>query len=480
MQIGQLMRGVSFATQLPHDTEIVSITSDSRAAEKGGMFFCIKGVDRDGHDFAQSAAKSGAVIVCERDLNLPNQITVDDTRAAFAAACSAWYGEPLRDMKLIGITGTNGKTSTSYILKHILEQCRCKVGLIGTIQNLIGNREIEAQYTTPDTQKLFELFSQMRDANCGYCVMEVSSHALEQGRVKGLHFAASCFTNLTQDHLDFHGTLENYFAAKCKLFDMSDSAAINTDDKWGAGIVLPANVRRLDYSSLSDAAQLYAENPRFSAGGVTLTLCHDGQKREVSIPMPGRFSVYNAMSAVSCALLLGFAFGDVANALSSAKGVKGRAEVFGTNADFTVLIDYAHTPDGIENILSSIREVTEGRIISVVGCGGDRDPVKRPLMGEAAARLSDFVVVTSDNPRTEEPMSIIEQILPGVERHETPFTVIENRREAIEYAVCCAKTDDVVVLLGKGHETYQIIGTVKNHFDEREVLADIFERMENE
>ncbi len=474
MLLSQLLKGIEHKTSLPMQTEIETLTVDSRKAAPGVLFCCIKGLTRDGHDFAPGAAEAGAVILAERDLGLPGQIVVENTRLAFAAVCENYFGSPLERLRLIGITGTNGKTSITYMLKHILERCGHKTGLIGTVQNMIGDEVIESHFTTPDTFELHELFGKMADAGCEFCVMEVSSFGLEQGRVAGLHFDTACFTNLTQDHLDTHGTMENYFAAKCLLFERCDRAVINIDDEWGRRLPVAEGVQIISISAKGEA-EMSASDIVCRADGVEFTMTVPSQS--VSLPVtagiPGRFTVHNLLCAAGCALSAGVPAGEIAAALRTVSGVKGRAEVYPTGRDFTVILDYAHSPDGVENILSSMREVCTGRLVVLLGCGGDRDAAKRPLMGEAAARLADFVIVTSDNPRSEEPMAIISQIVPGVEKHSTPYVVIENRREAIEYAVTHAQTDDVIVLAGKGHETYQILGTGTIHFDEREVLAEI-------
>ena len=474
MLLTKLMEGIEY-TGFDGDCEITDITSDSRKAGEGMAFVCIKGLTRDGHDFAPTVAAQGAaVVVCERDLGLANQVIVSSTRSALAAMCENLMGRPLDRLRLIGITGTNGKTSATTITKQVLESCGHKCGLIGTIQNMIGDRVLHTEFTTPEIYELHRLFQQMADAGCDTAIMEVSSHALELERVAGLHFAAACFTNLTEDHLDFHGTMEAYFAAKAKLFGMTDCAVINIDDEWGNKLRIDDSVELMTYGIDNPLADLNARDVTFSADGVAFTLCAQGKEYRVKVPTPGKFSAYNALSAAGCALVVGVPPETVAQALNHSTGIKGRAEVYPTGRDFTIILDYAHTPDGVENILSSMRAVSEGRLVALLGCGGDRDPYKRPLMGEAAARLADFVIVTSDNPRTEDPESIVQQIIPGVEKHDTPYVAIVNRREAMKYAVEHAQPGDVIVLAGKGHEDYQILGKTKVHFDEREVLDEIF------
>lgn len=480
MLLSEVMEGIEYSG-FEGDCEITDMTADSRKVTDGMAFVCIKGVGRDGHEFAAAAAAKGAaVIVCERDLGIANQVIVNSTRSAFAVMCENFFGRPLEKLKLIGITGTNGKTSTAFITKQILEHCGHKCGLIGTIQNMIGDEAFHADYTTPDTYELHSLFSRMAEGNCEYVVMEVSSHALAQDRVIGLHFSAACFTNLTEDHLDFHGTMDAYFEAKTLLFGMTDVAVINIDDSWGNKIPIADDVELLTYGIGNDLADIHAENVEFFADGVSFKLCTGGKEIHVKVPTPGKFSAYNALSAAGCALAAGITPEKIAEALNCSFGIKGRAEVYPTGSDFTIILDYAHTPDGVENILSSMREVSKGRLVALFGCGGDRDPYKRPIMGEAASRLADFVIVTSDNPRSEDPEVIVKQIVPGVEKHNTPYVVIVNRREAMKYAVEHAQPNDVIVFAGKGHEDYQILSTGKIHFDEREVLDEIFAELDSE
>lgn len=484
MLLYNLLAGLTCDTKLDlKNVEITGITSDSRKVTPGCLFVCVKGMRSDGHDFAKAAVEAGAAaILCEKELGLPQQVWVRDTLGAFAVVCENWFGNPLAKLRLVGVTGTNGKTSTTYILKNLLEKCGYKVGLIGTICNMIGDEVLPTEYTTPATFELHEIFGKMRDAKCDFCLMEVSSQALDQGRVDGLKFETSCFTNLTQDHLDVHGTMERYFSIKCRIFNMSRSTAINMDDEWCRKIQLPDSVRGIKYGVNNPDAECRASNVEYRADGVSFDVSFKGMSGKASIPIPGEFSVHNALSAFCCALNVGVPFPVALEALSTCRGVKGRAEVYPIDKPYTVIIDYAHAPDGVANILSAMRAVMkkDGRLVIVIGCGGDRDPLKRPIMGETASRLADFVIVTSDNPRTEEPMSIIEQIIPGVKEHDTPYVVIENRREAIEYAVRNAQENDVIVLAGKGHEDYQIIGKTKHHFDEREVLSEIFAKLESE
>lgn len=453
------------------ETEITDITNDSRAVQAGSMFFCISGSAVDGHKFAASAAEKGAaVVVAEHDVGLPNQVIVPDTHAAYSSACAAFYGNPADKLRLIGVTGTNGKTTVTYLLKSVLEQLGHKVGLIGTIQNMVGDEVVEARNTTPDAKELHGLFARMVAAGCDSVVMEVSSHALCQKRVSGLHFAAGMFTNLSQDHLDYHGTMENYLEAKKLLFKMCDVAIINSDDEYADRIAEGVNCRIVTCSVDRNDADYIAKGTVYKPDGVKFELLGLDKIASVRSRTPGRFSVYNSMIAGVCAIELGNDFDAVCIALGNASGVKGRAEVVPTGRDYTVVIDYAHTPDGLENILRTMRDIKTGRLVALFGCGGDRDSTKRPLMAQVAARLADYVIITSDNPRSEQPSAIIGDIVVGIEGSGTPYTVIENRAEAIKFAIDNAMTDDIIVLAGKGHETYQILADGKIHFDEREVV----------
>ena len=471
MTVLTLLHNLKYKTTID-DCTVTGVTSDTRAVKEGSLFVCIKGIRRDGHDYAKEALDKGAcAVVCERDLGLNRQILVDDTRKAFSLLCIRWYGDPASKMKLIGVTGTNGKTTVTCLLKQMLERFGCKVGLIGTMHNMIGDRTLETANTTPLPDKLQEVLAEMQREGCEYVVMEVSSQALEEERVYGMHFTRALFTNLTQDHLDFHKTMERYFAAKCKLFDMADQAVVNLDDAYGKQIAGAAPCPVLTYSVDTDAAAFTAKNVRPRADGVAFEVLGEGIIGRANIKIPGLFSVYNALCAVACAASLGFDFDRVLAALGAAEGVKGRLEVVPTGRDYTVLIDYAHTPDGLENVLSALRSFTQGRLIALFGCGGDRDKTKRPKMGAVVARYADLAVVTSDNPRSENPAAIIDDILAGMQDSKTPREVIENRRDAIFWTIAHAKPGDVIVLAGKGHETYQILKDGEIHFDEREVVA---------
>lgn len=470
MKLSELLRNVSILDGNA-ELEVGGIAYDSRAVKPGDVFVCIKGFATDGHSYVQKAIENGAVAIVAQDaveVCVP-VVYVADSRLALAQMSKVYYGCPDEKMQIIGITGTNGKTTVTYLIKHILEQQGAKVGLIGTNQNMIGDTVLPTERTTPESKELYAMFADMVEAGCSHVVMEVSSHALELSRVGGVRFAVGVFTNLTQDHLDFHGDMEHYYLAKAKLFSVCEKSVINTDDAYGKRLAEFAPAL-LGYS-IESASQLQATEIEISAKGVLYDAIYAGEETSVHIGIPGKFSVYNSLAALGVALQLGVDIDAAVRALLTAKGVKGRAEVVPTATPYTVLIDYAHTPDGLENIISTVNEFKTARVITVFGCGGDRDRTKRPLMGETAARLSDFVIVTSDNPRTEDPERIIDDIMPGVLKTDCPHVRITSRKDAIAYALAHAQPDDIIVLAGKGHETYQILNTGKIHFDEREVVC---------
>jgi len=474
MKLYELLKGTGIANPyIEEDTEISSITCDSRRVEPGCLFVCIAGTAMDGHQFAPQAEQDGAAaVVVQRDMGLRTQLMADNTRMAWAQICANWFGHPASRLKMVGVTGTNGKTTTTTLIKSMLEHQGYKVGLIGTIHNLIGDRRLPARHTTPDPYDLQSLLALMVVEGCDYCVMEVSSHALDQRRVAGCEYEVGVFTNLTQDHLDYHGTMENYMLAKKELFSLSRAAIVNMDDSWAPAMSAELPCPLTTYSAHSDSADYVARNIRYRADGVDFELVGVGQIGRVNMQIPGEFSVYDGSCAATVCLQLGLPFDKVVEALSAASGVKGRAEVVPTGRDFTVVIDYAHTPDGLDNICRTLKQCCTGRLVTLFGCGGDRDKTKRPLMGAVAAELSDYLVVTSDNPRSEDPAAIIEDILVGVRDKNTPYTVVENRVEAIHWVIDNARSGDTILLAGKGHETYQILKEETIHLDEREVVAE--------
>lgn len=473
MRLKKLLEGYNTKADFD-DAEVSGICYDSRKVKPGDLFVCVSGFSADGHKYALSAEKSGAAaIIAERKLegvSVPVAV-VENSRRALAFVSDTFYGHPSGKFKLIGITGTNGKTTTTFLVKKILEDAGFKVGLIGTNKNIIGEREIPSERTTPESLELAELFSEMADEGVDCVVMEVSSHSLTLERVAYCEFDVGAFTNLTQDHLDFHKTMENYLEAKKKLFDMCKTGIINVDDEGGRRILCGCGCVTVSYG-IDSASDIQAGNIEFSAGGADFDCNVLGAFLRLHINTPGRFSVYNALAAVGICTALGVSADIIKKGLSDMCGVCGRAEIVPADRDYTVMIDYAHTPDGIENILKSIRGFAKGRIVILFGCGGDRDRTKRPKMGEIAGKLADFCIVTSDNPRTENPSEIIRDIIPGVEASGCKYAVIENRKEAIGYALANAEADDVILLAGKGHETYQILPEGKIHFDEREIVRE--------
>ena len=477
MKLRDVLKGVNTVfSSADGDIEITGITNDSRKAKEGYLFVAVRGYASDGHKFIASAIKNGAsAVLCEEapEDGGPYVVT-DNSRAAEAEAASNFYGRPADKLKMIGVTGTNGKTTVTNLIKSVIEECTgAKVGLIGTNRNMIGLEERPAERTTPDSIELMGLLAEMVEKGCEYCVMEVSSHALYLDRVRSISFEVGAFTNLTEDHLDFHKTMEAYAEAKSRLFSISKHAVINLDDEYSEYMLERAKCPVFTYSTERNDADITAKDIRLTPEGIMFRSIVGFEIITVKLGIPGMFSAYNALTALSVCIVLGIEAKAAANALAHCRGVMGRAEVFPTGRDFSVIIDYAHTPDALSNILRTVRGFAKGRVVLVFGCGGDRDRDKRPIMGTIAGRLADYVYVTSDNPRTEQPMDIIGNITAGMKNTKAAYEVIENRREAIKAAVQNAKTGDVIILAGKGHETYQIIGTEKLHFDEREVLADI-------
>ncbi len=473
MKLSALLQGVETQSAF-QDVEIERVTDKDTEILKNTLFVCIDGNRCDGHSLAQKALQNGAVtVVTSRDLQIDKQIIVADSRKALAQIAANFYKNPAKKLKLIGVTGTNGKTSTTFFIKQILEAMGHKCGIIGTVENSLGDGSIDSTLTTPEPMELHRLLKQMADNACEYVAMEVSSQALSQQRVYGLRFSAAALTNITGDHLDYHINMENYINAKLSLFEQSDFACINIDDENSLkSIRCPVKT----YSAMSNSADYTAKNIVYDKNGVNYLFVGLDCIGKINVRIPGRFTVYNSLCASSILLGLGHSIDDITKALPNITTVKGRAELVEVPRSFRVMIDYAHTPDGLLNILNCVREITRGRVITVFGCGGDRDRTKRAEMGEIAGQYSDIAVVTSDNPRTENPLLIINDILCGMEKSKARIAVIENRRQAIEFALSKAKKGDTVLLAGKGHETYQIIGTEKIPFDEREIVKDYFNK----
>ena len=465
------------------ELEISDVHYDSRKVTEGSLFVAVAGFASDGNRFIPMALGKGAVAVvtAKKPEGAVPYVLVESDRLALALLGCNFYGHPAKAMTMIGVTGTNGKTSTTLLLKQVLEKVLgAKVGLIGTMANMVGDEEIPTERTTPESFDLQALFGRMRTAGCTHVVMEVSSHAITLERIGGTHFDIAAFTNLTEDHLDFHKTMDAYCDAKAELFRRCDKAVINVDDSYSLRILDAAACPVLTTSVTAETG-LHAKNLELLSEGISFTAVCGDESAEVHLPIPGKFTVYNALTVMGIAKQLGISLSDCAEALKTVHGVKGRVEVVPTpGTPYSVLIDYAHTPDGLENVLSSVKDFCKGRLIGVFGCGGDRDPMKRPIMGEIGVRLSDLAIITSDNPRTENPMAIIEDILKGVKQEYGEYIVMEDRRAAIRYAMDIAKKDDIIVLAGKGHETYQEIHGVKYHLDEREEVAAHLQELRNQ
>ncbi|WP_166243824.1 UDP-N-acetylmuramoyl-L-alanyl-D-glutamate--2,6-diaminopimelate ligase [Paenibacillus turpanensis] len=470
------------------------IATDSRKVAAGQLFICLPGHTVDGHQYAPDAVAQGAAaLVVERELELDvPQLIVPDARYAMAVIANHYYQYPSRSVNVIGVTGTNGKTTTTYLIEKILEDHGARVGLMGTIRVKIGDVSYEAERTTLDAADLQHNLRKMADAGCTYCVMEVSSHALEQGRVKGVRFRTAVFTNLTQDHLDYHQTMENYREAKGLLFsrlgnsDAADPAdrrcaVLNADDPASAYFAGLTSAQLITYG-VDRTADVRALDVKLSAQGVEFIMSTFAGEVPMRLNMLGKFNVYNALAAAAAALAEGVPLEHIKASLESIPGVEGRVEAVNEGQSFAVLVDYAHSPDGLQNVLSTVKEFAEKRIITVFGCGGDRDRTKRPIMGRIAAEYSDYVIVTSDNPRSEEPNAILKDIEQGIAEYGYPkqrYELIEDRRQAIEKAIEMAGPEDVVLIAGKGHETYQIIQGVTHDFDDRVVAANAIRRITN-
>ena len=488
MRLKELLQGLTILEATADlEMDISHVSYDSRQTRPGDLFVAMPGFAVDGHDFIGKAMEAGAAaVLCEKipqggisegGPNIPRggipYVRVADSRRALAVVGANFYGHPADAMTMVAVTGTNGKTTTTYLLKAILEQALgAKVGLIGTNQNMIGQEVLPTERTTPESFELQGLLAQMRDGGCTHVVMEASSHALFLDRVYGIHYAVGIFTNLTQDHLDFHKTMEAYCDAKSILFRNCDTGVVNADDPWTGRLMEHASCKVLTYSEKADS-DLRAEDISLGADHIAFTATTKDEKVPIRVNIPGGFMVYNTLDVLGAALALGISLEKSTEILASVPHVKGRVEVVPTpGKDYTILIDYAHSPDGMENVLSSVKGFAKGRTVALFGCGGDRDKTKRPKMGKVAADLADFAIVTTDNPRTEVPADIIADILPGFEGSDTPYVVVEDRVEAIHWAMEHAQPGDVIVLCGKGHETYQEVNHVKHHMDEREIVAD--------
>lgn len=479
MKLSELLTGVPLLWgQNTEELEISSISSDSRQVQPGGLFAAIRGHTFNGHDFIpQALARGAAAVLCEEPPDTPGPwLVTENSRKGWALLCANWFGRPGDSMKLAAVTGTNGKTTTTHLLRELIAGVTGeKVGLIGTNHCLMGEMELPPQGTTPDSYTLHALLARMARGGCRWAVMEASSHALDQDRLEGLTFEVGIFTNLSRDHLDYHPTMEDYRAAKEKLFPLCRQWVVNLDDEAGQYYAqhLPTP---FTYSENRTDAHLCAKNLRLFPGHVDFEALMLGKLERIHLPIPGGFSVYNALAALGGGVCLGLPLEDMARVIRSVKGVKGRVEVVPVPRAYTVIIDYAHSPHALENILMTARDVTAGRLICLFGCGGDRDKTKRPIMGAVAGELADLVVLTSDNPRSELPEVIIGEILAGMEPVSDRVMVEPDREKAIHLCLELAVTGDVVVLAGKGHETTQEIRGTLLPMDERKIVADHFKK----
>ncbi len=471
----------------PQTAEVCHITADSRTVQEGSLFICLVGATVDGHSFVEKAVQDGAVaVVVSKPVTVPDHVAViyvEDTRQALQAAVPFFYDYPASKMRMIGVTGTNGKTTTTHIIAHLLRSQGYTVGVIGTVHILIDDQSYPIHNTTPDVADLQQILQQMVDAGVTHCIMEVSSHALALGRTAGVEYDTAVFTNLTQDHLDFHKTFDNYLAAKAKLFKQVSAsyqvkegkgAVINVDDAYGQSIVDVTTSPMITYST-EGKGSMNASDLTVTAKSSKFTLNYDGKSYLISTKIAGMFNVYNTLAAVGATLYEGLSMEEIVKGLATFTAVPGRFELIEEGQDFAVVVDYAHTPDGLENILQTAKKIVENRILVVFGCGGDRDATKRPIMGRIAAQFGDRVFVTSDNPRTEDPVQIVKDVEVGVREglhDDVTYEVIVDRREAIHKAIAEATTGDVVIIAGKGHEDYQILKDETIHFDDREVARE--------
>jgi len=456
--------------------DIKGLVYDSREVNKDYLFISIEGFKTDGHKYIEKAVNNGAsAIVIEKDLDKYidgiTYLKVKDSRKAMSYLAEVYYNYPLKKISLIGVTGTNGKTTTTYLVKNILEEADFKIGLVGTIKNLVGDEELPATRTTPESLDLYYLFDRMVQAGVDYCVMEVSSHALDLMRVEGMEFEVAVFTNISQDHLDYHKSIESYLLAKSKLFKKlkeNGTGVINLDDSHSGQILKSCKGNHLTYA-INENADIKASNIKLSPDGSSFTI----DNKKVDINLTGKFNIYNSLAAIGTCRALGLSDETIYEGLNDLKGVAGRLEQVDKGQNFSLIVDYAHTPDGMENVLITAKEIVKGNIIIVFGCGGDRDRGKRPIMAKISARYGDYSILTSDNPRSEDPIDILKELERGIIRMDkkVKYEVISDRRKAIQRAISLARKDDMIIIFGKGHENYQIFENKTIHFDDREEAA---------
>ncbi len=468
MLISRLLKAIDIVYK-GTDADIKFITDDSRKCVEDSVFVC----DKKGSCYINDALNKGAkLIICEEPCGGENSVAVPDAKKAYALLCSEFFSDAHKKLRIIAVTGTNGKTTTGGMLYGIFTAAGKKCSLISTVENIIEGQSEGADFTTPECFSLHKMFFDIAQKGGEYCIMEASSQGLAEERLYGINFDAAVLTNLTEDHLDYHLTMENYKNAKKKLFSQSEKAIINKDDRYADEFISCAKGKVITYSLRDDSADYTAKCIKYNENVTDYAIVGDSMIHRIKLQIPGDFNISNSMAAIAVANEYGISLEECAAALRSFYGVKGRMEIMNLNTDFKVIIDYAHTPDGLRQVLLSLRSFKKNRIITLFGCGGDRDKTKRSLMGKIVADLSDIAVVTSDNPRTEDPERIIDDILEGMKKAKIPVYIQKNRVKAIEYALKTAKKNDIILLCGKGHETYQIVGEEKIPCDERQIVLN--------
>ena len=482
MQLDKLLVDVPGVLETKGNIQINinQLISNSRQTEvTNGLFFCVRGLHFDAHNYAEQAISNGCcALIVEHFLDFPVvQIKVENVRSAMAYISSAFFEHPSKSMKLIAISGTKGKTTTSFLMKSILEKEGYVTGLIGSTGIMIGEKHFNSNLTTPDPIELHKHLYDMKCAGVTHVCMEASAHAIDMNRLDGLTFETACFTNFSQDHLDYFGTMDNYFEAKRKFFESNavKNTAINADDEMATAILEATKVPYVTYA-IGAQADVFARDIEISEEGVSFTIIlREYEEKRINLQLTGMFNVYNALAAASLSLIMGISWDNIQTGLESVKSVPGRIEMLNTNTPYRVILDYAHSPDALINILNTVRTFTKNRLIVLFGCGGDRDHAKRAIMGEIVGKQADFAILTSDNPRTEDPFSILDSIELGMKKTPCEYIIIENRRDAIKYALNTADSGDIIVLAGKGNETYQEIMGIKNPFNEKQIVHELLQ-----
>ena len=471
MLVSQLFKDAALSREIK-DKEVVNITDNSQNCCEGSIFVCHKSGER----YAQEALSRGAILVVSEKQLCENSYVTENTKREYARLCSEFFADRHKNLKLIAVTGTNGKTTTANMIYTILSMSGKKCGLIGTVKSNICGKESDTSLTTPDPFEIHKMLNELCEWGGEYCVIEASSQGLAEDRLYGLEWYISVLTNFSHDHLDYHGTMENYLGAKKKVFEACAKAVINIDDENKEGFISATKGKVITYSLSKNEADYIAKSIRQNENGSDYAVVADYQIHRIRLNVPGEFNIMNSLAAVAAARECDVSLEFCAYALKNFSGVKGRMEIVDVPAEYKVIIDYAHTPDALKKVLLSLNSFPHGRIISVLGCGGERDKEKRALMGDIATQLSDILVVTSDNPRGEDPLKIIDDMLLGAKKNKKSIYIQENRRKAIEYALKIAEKNDIILLAGKGHETYQIVGGEKIPMDEREIVREILSK----